>query len=354
MTMPDAVCFVLDSLLCVVIILVHVHNIKSLSAWLSSVYIFSFLCGGFGALASFLESLCFLGFLPLDLLKDTLDTCVDSSLVLQMYLQAIVIIQRVHIVNAYEIGGDAITVAELLRKRWPELVCTAVTGAMMAIEGTDSTLIVKVTAGVLWLASIIILDVVLSLVTFNKVHRMLNTRMNAFTWAWHALQTTNVSTFLSARPSTMRLDMVRSSPKRTGSSSVATAPREHVGGREDLSGCIVRAWLILTFSIVSAAFVYFIGYTFCSYNESLITFHLAWASAMFGSIWQRGSMLYIEAIKHVAMSNRTSKQYLGTMTKTGIAFNTMSTPATRSTQLSASERDPSPRQSQSLDLPSPP
>ncbi|KAL7747147.1 hypothetical protein RI367_007507 [Sorochytrium milnesiophthora] len=274
---------------------------KSLSRWLLNAYTASFLFGAVGGALSLIESTLQLAGSPSTWTENPLSSYMSLSLIFQTYFQGIVILQRVHIVNAYIVDADAITVQELFRKRWPEATLTLAGVGVAAVQFIGISRAVNHLLSLAWIAGIIALDVTLSITTFNKVHRMLNTSQTAVSWAWNALR---------SRPS-----LAASSMPSVDSAPSSQSAKNLRDGR--VSQRIVSAWTLLTLSIFCAALLYLVSWLVFANNEymNVIMYQLAW---IFGSIWQRGGLFYIEAVKIVAMQNRASKQYIGTLTRTGI------------------------------------
>ncbi|KAL7749273.1 hypothetical protein RI367_005425 [Sorochytrium milnesiophthora] len=223
----------------------------------------------------------------------------DLAVLLQTYFQALVIVQRLHIVNAYKIDSHAITAAEFLSKRWLELVWTIfgiiVTSIRLSYPGPWAVY----ASAVVWLLSIIVMDIMLSISTLNKVHRMLNTQQDTWSWARQALRI------------------------RQGTPARASITQPVAHDVDDNTRRLVQAWTLLTASIVCAAGIYLASVLQRSTPLHLPLFHLAW---VFGCLWQRNAMLYVEAVKHVMVTNRRSKQFVGTATKTGIQLDGRSVP----------------------------
>ncbi|KAL7748574.1 hypothetical protein RI367_005985 [Sorochytrium milnesiophthora] len=219
----------------------------------------------------------------------------DSNViqVVQTYFQAIVLVQRVHIVNAYKIDGAPITICEVLAKRWPEALMTL---WLLLFLLNQFTSVVSFSINYIafsGMAVIVMSDLGISYYTLSKVHRMLNTQMTVSRWAW---------TGLTYRPHVLR----------------STASLSDEGDKAAIRR-ILRSWILQNVSLVLACFLLSIAWI----TDSLFTYMLFTNSGLLcGSLWQRGTVLYIEAIRHVLLSNRRSKQYLGTATKTGIQLNT--------------------------------
>ncbi|KAL7748938.1 hypothetical protein RI367_005586 [Sorochytrium milnesiophthora] len=291
--------------LCICILVIHAHSCwtarrafrrRSLSAWLSSTCLASFLSGATGALVTLFGDLLQLAGSPAyQTLAPSLIGWIATCVLLQMYLQAIVILQRVHLVNAYKIDSTAITLHEFLIKRWPELVVTALAIALAAMAAIPVDPKYTVPASIAWLLFIIAMDLVLSVLTVNKVHRMLNTKEDAVSWAWSAL-----------RP--------RRHPPATPGQPTANDDRDSNVRR------FVRTWLLLTCSILFTAVAYTLSWVQSNPYIYTPVIRLAWVCA---SVWQRGTMLHMEVVKHILLANRKSKQFLGTATKSGIQTNTV-------------------------------
>ncbi|KAL7752053.1 hypothetical protein RI367_002582 [Sorochytrium milnesiophthora] len=174
----------------------------------------------------------------------------------------------------------------------------------MVTAGTvDTVMYLTVTV---WMATIIVMDVVLSMVSLSKVHRMLNTGEQVMTWMLRVLFTGR-SARASAPPAII---IHRPSTQTTSSSTFALAgakiPR------------IVREWTAVMLAICGAVGLHAVAFNVLYYSPLYYpTFRLAW---LFGAFWQRGSLMYIELVRQVAYSNRSKKQYMGSVTNTGIVF----------------------------------
>ncbi|KAL7751633.1 hypothetical protein RI367_003099 [Sorochytrium milnesiophthora] len=269
---------------------------KSLGKWIAGAQIASFTCGILGGLVSCaygVVSICGQG---TDDGREMTNRCTDVGMLMQTYLHAIVIIQRVHIVNVYDLESHVVTVLELLRKRFAEMVWTVlVVVAMWLVLMYHTTSIAHVTA-TCWLFSIAVMDVTIAFVTIRKVHRMLNTQQKTVVWFWRSL----------VRASDSHRTLARSTAARLSADK----------GGSEAAGNVVRSWTLLTLGVFTSGAIYVVGWT-CLHSTPLWipAVDLAW---IFGSVWQRGSLMYIDAIRQVAMDNRASKQFLGTATHTGI------------------------------------
>ncbi|KAL7747141.1 hypothetical protein RI367_007501 [Sorochytrium milnesiophthora] len=274
--------------------IVAMQNRASKHKWMINAYTASFMFGaGGGILALAIDGLQ-LVWQHAEEDMDIWSSFMSLTLILQTYFQGIVILQRPHIVNAYRVDSDAITLLELLRKRWPEAVLSVTSVGIAAVQFSNIGVGLRAELSLTWVTGIIALDVVLSITTFNKVHRMLNTHQTALSWAWQALR---------SRRSTVAGSLARQSTSKLSDGQA--------------SWRVVSAWVLLTLSIVCAALIYLASWLAFPDDPylSYTAYQLAW---IFGSVWQRGGLFYLEAVRIVAMQNRASKQYLGTLTRTGI------------------------------------
>ncbi|KAL7753284.1 hypothetical protein RI367_001059 [Sorochytrium milnesiophthora] len=293
---------------------------QSLGAWLSGAHIVSFVCGVAGGCMSL--AFCVMRYaLPNQLAAiHALDQSVTFFLIMQISLQAIVIIQRIHIVNAYVMDADAFTCTTLLIRRWPEILWTLGTAGMISIAMLFPWSLIEYVAATVWLSFVVCMDLCITFITFNKVHRMLNTGQTALRWLY--------TVWFPPKPSSPRPSPASSMPSATaGTSTMAASPFKQPSKLDSLqqrvlantaTRKIVRAWSLMTLSILGAIVLFFIAWYVVGGAEAwLPIFRLSW---IFGCIWQRGSLMYIEAIKQVAITNRINKQYMGTITQTGIVY----------------------------------
>ncbi|KAL7751632.1 hypothetical protein RI367_003098 [Sorochytrium milnesiophthora] len=277
---------------------VQLHPIflrKSLGTLINSAQISTFVFGWLAAAVYFAHDIIRTARPDFVQARSTLDQVSAVLTVQQSYFQAILILQRVHIINAYAIGADAVTFTELLARRWPEIVVSvaSVTVSVLTIAfKTQALLSVAVLAALLWIVVITVMDVVVSITTFNKLHRMLNTQQTAVQWYWQGLRG---SRWHNSSSSSRRLNAIDGATTR-----------------------LIRSWTVNMLAVLIAVLVYAVGWYLCHGTDEWIPFmRMSW---LLGAIWQRGSMLYIEAIKQVALRNRATKQYLGSATHTGIAL----------------------------------
>ncbi|KAL7752052.1 hypothetical protein RI367_002581 [Sorochytrium milnesiophthora] len=97
------------------------YSKRSLAEWMGSAHVASFAFGAIGGVFCVILALARMGILDMYTAQDTFSRINNGFIVCQTYLQAIVIVQKVHLVNAHALGSDAITMHELLAKRYPEL-----------------------------------------------------------------------------------------------------------------------------------------------------------------------------------------------------------------------------------------
>ncbi|KAL7753282.1 hypothetical protein RI367_001057 [Sorochytrium milnesiophthora] len=306
--------YIPDLILSVGIVVVQLHNIrcalrcfelKSLGKGLSTLHIAAF---GFGALGGVVSiAMC----IPRLLQDERPDTRVamthvsDTLVVLQTYFHAIVVLQRIHIVNAYAFSNESIDCRMLFLRWWPELVWSAGLCAMIFLDFAYYSTTPAYTAAVLWLMTLTIMDITISAVTFSKVHRMLNTKQTIWDWFRGSVRSQ------TSQPTTA---VARSRGVSTGSRGDIPLLATNSSQR------VVRAWLLVLLSIMSSGIFYLCAWWFGSTSDLWLPLYRA--SWLCGSVWQRGCLSYIEAIKQVALQNRVSKQYLGSTTRTGIAYET--------------------------------
>ncbi|KAL7747148.1 hypothetical protein RI367_007508 [Sorochytrium milnesiophthora] len=279
---------------------------KSLGKWILGVhvlaYAFGVLCGTAGvAMAS-------MRLAQSDQAPTTRATLINISnfcSLMQTYAHAIVVIQRLHMVNAYIFSNESIDCWLLFRLRWPELLATAAAVAVGVVEYVDFDMPGAYIAAIVALLALTVLDVTISFVTFNKVHKMLNTRQTVFQWFWSGLWPPSTASGTSATAARAR---IRSQSTGKQSLSSAQDPRS--------TTAVVRSWVLVLTSILLTGLVYFLAWQFGRDSDLFIP--LLHVTMIFAAVWQRGCLAYIEAIKQVAKQNRVSKQYLGAVTQSGI------------------------------------
>ncbi|KAL7748610.1 hypothetical protein RI367_006021 [Sorochytrium milnesiophthora] len=243
----------------------------------------SFLCGLVWAVVALINDA-----LPQkdnDLPNTSLWNYLRTLLMLQGYFHAVVIVQRLHIVNAYKIDSSIITWREFMSRWWPELALTAWLVSSIVVLWLPSMPFSIDCIGLFGLAAIIVIDFCISYYSLSKVHRMLNTRTTVTRWAWAAV---------TYRP-----------PALGPLPSLAD-----VADRADKLTIrrILRTWILLVGSVACA----------CGFLSIAWTQQGVFASLLFTNPAMRGTMLYVEAVKHVMLENRKSKQYLGKTTRSGI------------------------------------
>ncbi|KAL7751631.1 hypothetical protein RI367_003097 [Sorochytrium milnesiophthora] len=221
----------------------------------------------------------------------------DLIVLTQTYLQVIVILQRLHMVNAHAVGASAVTLCEFLVLRRAEIFWTLGYIVMFFFMAYFTTNRAAYLAGTVWGLGMIFLDVAIAVISVSKVHRMLNTSQTALSWYWESIR--------------------RKQPKPAATTSGLTLQRSSIS---DNTSTIVQSWTLMILAIVASASMYVVAWY--ALDDSPLWYPVLRIAWLFMSVWQRGSLLYIEAIRQVGMLNRVNKQYLGTATKTGIAYET--------------------------------
>ncbi|KAL7746732.1 DNA replication protein psf2 [Sorochytrium milnesiophthora] len=302
------VCYAIELILGLAVAGVQLFNIryaiqflqrKSLGPWLSFAQIASSGCGVLSAFFWLAMTVVCLTTDPINrALYVELRRVAVFALILQLYFHVIVVIQRVHIVNAYVFTDRAIDCRLVLMRRYPEILWTLALVGMLYVNITYFLTPTAYLANTIWQFSMMAVDITLALSTFNKVHRMLNTQRSTLVWYKETLRAAmaSSSTVLpSGRP--------EQRPQLTGFSRASIAT-------------VVRSWTIMILSQLCSITLYIAFWKVAGDPDLTIAF--LYAALLTVSLSQRSSLLYIEAIKQVAMQNRVSKQYLGSTTKTGI------------------------------------
>ncbi|KAL7751190.1 hypothetical protein RI367_003396 [Sorochytrium milnesiophthora] len=288
-------------------------KVKSFSAWLTAIHMCGFVSGVVGGAVCIAYAALHLGDIHYAQSRVWIDQAMETCVTLQFAFQAVAIVQRVHIVNKYAVDNEVITLREFVRKRWPELGLGVWTVAVLTVIYVYGGSALEYEAGVGSLLLVIVLDLGVSLATFNKVHRMLNTGERTLSWYMRALLP------LPSQATLDRAGSVASNNTNNSSSNIAPGRTGHAMSADTRR--VLRSWTMMTVGVISSALIFFFAWLFLTRSQAWVTaFRLFWLA---GCIWQRGSLLYIDAIRHVAISNRASKRYLGTMTTTGIVFDTI-------------------------------
>ncbi|KAL7748937.1 hypothetical protein RI367_005585 [Sorochytrium milnesiophthora] len=327
-----------------------VYQQKSLSPWLTRASVASVVWGLIGAVEVVVVDIVELITHVIPLGGPGLFFMLCS--ILQFYFQAIVILQRVHMVNAYKVDTDVITFSELITKRWPELLYTVGLAAVLIVGlSPQSSFQLIAAAGLLWLLCIIFMDFFLSYYTLSKVHKMLNTKQSVLSWAVSSLRAKPEGTAAAAaaaslparlslarpssanpslaRPSSAHPSLARPSsanpslsrpasnrPSSAGSeeAAIAKSKNNHTARR------LVKTWILVMAAITCSIVIYILSWL--STNSTLYG-PLTRLSLICMALWQRGTLLHLDAVKHIILANRAGKRFLGRATATGIQENSV-------------------------------
>ncbi|KAL7750338.1 hypothetical protein RI367_004110 [Sorochytrium milnesiophthora] len=298
---PELVSRTVDAIFSVGLVVIETLNIgcarqflseKSLGVWLAGSHVVSFACGGLGGLVSI--SHCVLTLTrsrPASLLNDIHMTAL-VLLVVQSYVQSIVILQRLRFVNMDSEDWDSTrsrdkTIWRLVRRKWPEVLFTAgFIATFRIIVGRPSPLVEVATAST-WFSSVVFLDIAISLVTLRRLHPLLDNTQPLWTWCRATLR----------------------SPQPAPQSGHSRADYDC-----KLNGWrAVRAWTALMVAVASSCLIYVIGfYIFDTTPPWFVFFRLSW---ILSAAWQRASLEYIDAIKQIVMLKMQKQQRAASLAK---------------------------------------
>ncbi|KAL7748790.1 hypothetical protein RI367_005703 [Sorochytrium milnesiophthora] len=218
----------------------------------------------------------------------------------QMYLQVIVIIQRLHIINFIRLGHSTPGIRGKIAHRWLEIVWTVIAIAMCYVCTVYHAQLLEYYAATVWLVSVFLMDLVVSLITFERMLRMLNTNQKTWQWYWATLWLQDEPTSLS--------DKVQVNKTQTLSIKTQSAGRRKNMNTAKSKRMVVRSWTLVMLSLIMGTSFFLLAW--CGYPDSDVfyaPYRVAW---MFVCIWQRGGLLYFAAIKQVQTAHFPSESSL--------------------------------------------
>ncbi|KAL7748789.1 hypothetical protein RI367_005702 [Sorochytrium milnesiophthora] len=221
----------------------------------------------------------------------------DFVNILQLYLQGMVIIQRLHIINYVRFGHSAEGILGDIAHRWMEILWSLVAIMMCYVAIAWHAQSLAYYAGTLWLVSVFLMDLVVSLITFGRMLRMLNNTQNSWQWYWTTLRSKDDPTQLPDKVQVDKSQTLSGKGQSAGGKRIKTSLRS--------KRMVVRTWTLVMLSLIMGGS--FFLFAWCGYPDSDVfyaPYRVAW---VFVSIWQRGGLLYFQAIKHVQTTNFPSQ-----------------------------------------------
>ncbi|KAL7748240.1 hypothetical protein RI367_006426 [Sorochytrium milnesiophthora] len=270
-------CYVIDTVFAICIPVMQCSNIRqalqnfgknALRRWQSLMYLATF---SFGVLSGIITVAMSVS----RLMSNTLPNIVAWNHAneffshFQLYLQAIIIVQRLHLVRVIPDSlGYANATLDVLVRRLPEIFWSVLAAVLYYIFFAYKDTPVAYAAATAWASIIFASDILISLITFNRIHSMLNTNQKAVEWYLSVLRS----------PDT---------------------PPEDVKDKKSYTStrAIVWAWTLMMIALVLGVVIFVFCWTCLATSPAWYPgYRLAWVLI---TLWQRGGLMYIQAIKHV-------------------------------------------------------